>query len=582
MAAPATSAPRAPAPLRLVELADDELEQLLAALDDEEAHALLFDWREWGRPDQVWQPGGEKYTVFSCGRGWGKTRTGAEAVRWVAEHPREYFGTDDKSKWRIGIVGRTAGDVRKTMLYGPSGLMTISDPLFMPVHNKSEGTLVWPNGVIATTYSAEEPEQLRGPGFAFAWCDELAYWRLPKDPEEDDAWKMVLFCLREGVYVPGGSRCVITTTPRPNRTIKDLFKRARAGDAAVRIVQGNTRENAANVDPSWLRELETKYKGTRIERQELGGDLLDDNPGALWHHELFKHRELDFDEQRVDETYEEFVRRVCGISTVVVAIDPAVSQAEDACETGIVVVGRGAGGRFYVLEDASVGPAEVPAGQLAEAVWSRRAIEAAWRWRADWITAEVNNGGNLVAANLRAYMHAIASETGRQPRAVPYQAVNARQGKAVRAEPAAMLYDQGRVEHVGDPRRYRNLEDQQCEFDPHRPSDGQRCDRMDALVWGLLSLSEDAPAGQWSTLDDADVWDLGGLGLDAAAPAGTRPPPRPLSSARARRALALPAPRRAAPPRGGPHPQRQPARAGACLPRGWVLAALVARPERRA
>lgn len=582
MAAPATStAP--PAPRRLVELADEELEHLLATLDDEEAHALLYDWAEWGRPEQVWRPGVEKYTVYSCGRGWGKTRTGAEAVRWAAEHPREYFGTDDRAKWRIGIIGRTAGDVRKTMLYGPSGLMTISDPLFMPTHNKSEGTLVWPNGVIATTYSAEEPEQLRGPGFALAWCDELAYWKLPKDPEEDDAWKMVLFCLREA-KVPGGARCVITTTPRPNRTCKELFKRARDDDPAVRIIQGNTRENAANVDASWLVELETKYKGTRIERQELGGDLLDDNPGALWRHELFAHRELDFDEKRLDETYEEFVRRVFRISTVVVAIDPSVSQGEDACETGIVVVGRGAGGRFYVLEDASVGPAEIPAGQLAEAVWSRRAIEAAWRWRADWITAEVNNGGNLVAANLRAYMHAIASETGRQPRAVPYQAVNAKQGKGVRAEPAAMLYDQGRVEHVGDPRRYRNLEDQCCEFDPRRPSDGQRCDRMDALVWALLSLSEEQPTGQWSTLDDADVWDIG-LAFDAAPAPQVQDPRRPPYHRRRDRPLAVPAPRRIAPSCRGPgrRPHRQPACAARVdLPRGRVRDALAARPERRA
>lgn len=515
MIAAAQAALSRPPRRRLWELADRELEQFLAALDDEEAHALLYDWREWGRSEQVWSPGPEKYTLYSCGRGWGKTRTGAEAVRWVAEHPREYFGTDDKAKWRIGIIGRTAGDVRRTMLYGPSGIMTISDPLFVPVHNKSEGTLTWPNGVVATTYSAEEPEQLRGPGFGFAWCDELAYWKLPRDPAEDDAWTMVLFCLREGRTVPGGSRCVITTTPRPNRTMKDLFKRARAGDVAVRVVQGNTRENAANVDPTWLLELETKYKGTRLARQELGGDLLDDNPSALWRHDSFVHRELDFDEQRRGETYEDFVRRELGIRDVVVAIDPAVTQAEDSCETGVVVVGRGAGGRFFVLEDATVGPGDIPIGALAETVWARRAIEAAWRWRAGRITAEVNNGGNLVAANLRAFFHAISTATGAQPRAVPYQAVNARQGKAVRAEPAAMLYEQGRVLHVGDPRRFRQLEDQCVEFDPRRPSDGQRCDRMDALVWGLLALGEDAPAGAWQTLDDADVWDLGGAAFDA-------------------------------------------------------------------
>ena len=178
----------------------------------------------------------------------------------------------------------------------------------------------------------------------------------------------------------------------------------------------------------------------RLARQELGGDLLDDNPSALWKHDSFVHHELDFDLQRRDETYEDFVRRELGIRDVVVAIDAAVMQAEDSSETGFVVIGRGAGGRFFLLEDATVGPGDVPIGALAETVWARRSVDAAWHWRAGRITAEVNNGGNLVAANRWAFFRAISTASGTQARAVPYQVVNARQGKAVRAEPAAMLY----------------------------------------------------------------------------------------------------------------------------------------------
>lgn len=517
---PVLAAPAAPrARPRLWELDSVSLERLLLSLDDEEAHAILYAWDEWGRDEQIWRPGVEKYTLFTCGRFWGKTRTGAEAVRWVAEHPVEYFGTRDKSKWRIGLIGRTAADVRGTMLYGPSGLMTISDPLCRPVHNKSERTLTWPNGVVATTYSAEEPDQLRGPGFGFAWCDELAFWRLGAD-DSDDAWAQVTFAMREAKSVPGGARCVITTTPIPNRTMKTLIQRARAGDLAVRVVRGGSRDNAANIDVTTLAELEDKYKGTRLERQELHGDLLDDNPQALWHHDLFVRREIDYDLIQPGETAEEFVRRVLDITAIVVAIDPAVSSGPNACETGIVVAARGRRGRFYVLEDCSVTMAQIPAGALPERVWAQRAMEAAWRWHADWITAEVNNGGNLVAGALRSYMQACVPTRGAQPREVNYQAVHATKGKGLRGQPIALLYDQRRVEHVGDPRRYRLLEDQCCEFDPRKPPAEQDCDRMDALVWALTSLTEDAPSGEWSTLSDASDWDVDDFDFHAASALG--------------------------------------------------------------
>jgi phage terminase large subunit-like protein len=328
------------------------------------------------------------------------------------------------------------------MVMGESGLLAVAPPWRRPRHEPSKRRLVWPNGAIATLYSADEPERLRGPQHDAAWCDELGSWRYP------EAWDMLMFGLRLGV----DPRVVVTTTPRPIDMIRELV-----ADPKVAVTRGVTAENRANLAPNFLAQIVRKYQGTRLGRQELEAEILEDLPGALWSRGMI--------EGTRKRTSPDLVR-------VVVAIDPAVSSGENADETGIIAAGKDDSGHGWVLADAS--------GRYQPAEWARIAIATYRAHAADRIVAEVNNGGEMVEATLRMI----------DPN-IPFAAVRASRGKATRAEPVAALYEQGRIHHLG---AFPQLEDQMCGFarnsreslDPR--SSGPSPDRVDALVWAMTDL----------------------------------------------------------------------------------------------
>lgn len=365
-----------------------------------------------------------------AGRGFGKTRTGAE---WVREQ------VESGKARRIALVGRTAADVRDVMVKGESGILAISPPWCKPVYEPSKRLLTWPNGAIATTYSGDKPDQLRGPQHDKAWADELAAWRYP------DAWDQLQFGLRLG----SAPQVAVTTTPRPTKLIRDLLK-----DPNTHPTRGTTYDNAGNMAPSFFSKIIRKYEGSRLGRQELNAELLDDTPYALW-----KRSQIDRLRLAKDARLPELKR-------LVVAVDPSVTSSEDSAETGIVLAGLGMDGHGYVLEDLSL--------QGTPAEWAQVAVGIYRQKRADRLVAETNQGGEMVEHTLRTV-----------DRNVSYRAVHASRGKVTRAEPIAALYEQGRVHHVGS---LPELEDQMCEWVPGEPSP----DRMDALVWALTDLMLDA------------------------------------------------------------------------------------------
>lgn len=407
--------------------------------------ALPYLWKFWARESQV-EPAGESWQVwlYLAGRGSGKTRTAAE---WIRQRVAQ-------GAQRILLVGRTAGDVRDTMLFGESGLLTISPPWERPKYEPSKRLLTWPNGATALLFSADKPDQIRGQNADTIWCDELAAWRY------DDAWHQLKFCIRS---VKAGllPRIMVSTTPRPTDIIKSLVKDADGEKPSTVITRGSSYENKANLAPSFLEEIKKQYEGTRLGRQEIYGELLDDNPYALWTYR-------NFQENRVAKrpALDEFKR-------IVIGIDPAVTAIEDRSdETGIIVAGlkeehikdsqwtRHA----YILADKS--------GVYTPKEWAEKAIQEYRHYHADAIVCEVNNGGDLVVANIH--------NVNRNVRVIP---VRATRGKFVRAEPAANLYEQGRVHHVG---QFAELEDQMVSWDPQTSKKSP--DRMDALVWALWEL----------------------------------------------------------------------------------------------
>lgn len=389
-------------------------------------------WRARARPSQLPPPGDWLGWLILAGRGFGKSWCGANWCNELAEM---------RQAGRIALVGATAADVRDTMVEGVSGVLATAPAWFRPVYEPSKRRVTWPNGAIATLFSAEEADRLRGPQHDAAWCDELAAWT-----NLQEAWDMLQFGLRLGTR----PRWLVSTTPRPLPLIKELV--ARAGKDVV-ISRGSTYENAANLADTFVAKLRERYEGTRLGRQEIDAEILSDTPGALWH--------LDWlDRDRVKEA-PPLVR-------IVVAIDPAVSNKEGSDETGIVVVGRSADKNFYVLEDLS--------GRYAPHEWATCAIESYRRHKADRILAEVNNGGEMVAATVR-----------NVDATVPFRSVHASRGKVTRAEPIAALYEQRKVHHVGT---FPALEDQQCNFTSDYDRGHGSPDRVDALVWALTELSE--------------------------------------------------------------------------------------------
>tara|TARA_R100000995_G_C3481044_1_gene123923 strand:- start:599 stop:1858 length:1260 start_codon:yes stop_codon:yes gene_type:complete len=388
---------------------------------------LKWDWRFWARPEQVAPKGDWRIWLILAGRGFGKTRTGAEYVRECVNlgHAR-----------RIALVGRTAADVRDVMVTGPSGILNCYPPEERPVYEPSKRKITFHNGAVAHCYTSEKPDQLRGPQHDLAWCDEAAAWKYPYA-----TWDQLMFGLRLGQ----NPRAVVTTTPRPIQLVRDLMKSKNTA-----ITRGSTFANRDNLAPVFLDQIMEKYQGTSLGQQEIYAELLEEIPGALWDRALI-------DSHRVHQPPSSFKR-------IVVAVDPAVSHNANSDETGIIVAGLGADGDFYVLEDASQ--------KATVDKWARAAVTRYQLHKADRIVAEVNQGGDLVDRVLR-----------QVDPSVSLKLIHASKGKWVRAEPVSSRYEQGRVHHVG---RFRELEDQMCNYSPEH-SNGSP-DRLDALVYAITEL----------------------------------------------------------------------------------------------
>jgi predicted phage terminase large subunit-like protein len=375
------------------------------------------------------QPGSR--SSFIGTRPFGKTRTLAE---WVCDQAASGQAS------RIALVAATAADARDVLVEGESGILAVAPPWCRPIYEPSKRRLTWPNGVIATTFSAEEPDRLRGPQHDAAVCDELASWSHP------ETWDMLQFGLRLGRK----PRCLIATTPRPTKLLRELL--AREGHDVV-VTRGSSYDNKANLAPAFFAQIVKKYEGTRLGRQELNAELLEDTPGALWSQGLI-------DGTRISAAPE--------LTRIVVAIDPAATSGEDADETGVVVVGQDKDGQGYVLADCS--------GRYTPIEWARIAISAYRTHHADRIVAERNNGGDMVEATLRMV-----------DQNVPVTTVWASRGKVTRAEPISALYEQGRMHHVGT---FPQLEAQMTNFtsDFDREAAGYSPDRLDAMVWAATEL----------------------------------------------------------------------------------------------
>ena len=389
---------------------------------------LLHDWRFWADPRQLPPAGDWRVWLMLAGRGFGKTRAGAEWVRGVAE-------ADGSA--RIALVGATIGEVRRVMIEGESGILAVSPRATRPKWEPSNGRLSWRSGAQAFCYSGENPDALRGPQHSHGWGDEIAKWAYPQA-----TWDMLAMGLRVG----DRPRTLLTTTPRPVAVLKAL--RAAADTVTV---TGRTSDNRFLPD-SFIAAMEADYAGTRLGRQELDGELIEDLPGALWTRAMIEACR---------------VRAAALATRVVVAVDPPASIGGDAC--GIVAVALGEDGLAYVIEDATVAGAS-PEG------WARAVALCAARHGADRVVAEANNGGVMVKSVLAA-----------ADAAMPIALVHAAHGKVARAEPVATLYEAGRVRHVG---AFPALEDQLCGLiaGGGYEGPGRSPDRADALVWALSEL----------------------------------------------------------------------------------------------
>jgi predicted phage terminase large subunit-like protein len=409
-----------------------------AVLRPDQKAAILRrnDWLDTARPEQVAPPGRWRVWLVLAGRGFGKTRTANEDAAW--------YGATNPGH-QIAMVAPTFGDVRGTVFEGVSGLLACVPHECIAEYNKARQELVLTNGALFRGFSADTPDRLRGPQFHRAYCDELAAWSYA------DAWDQLMFGLRLGV----DPRVIVTTTPRPTPLVRALVKAP-----GTHVTRGSTFDNAANLAPTAIAALREKYDGTRLGRQELYAEILDDVPGALWTRDAILHG-----------------APACDLARVVVAVDPSgAGGTGDGDDIGIVVAGKGADGRFYVLEDATC--------NLSPAGWARVAVGQYHKHRADKIVAEANFGGAMVEATIKT-----------ADRSVPVKMVSASRGKAVRAEPIAALYEQGRVSHAPGLER---LEDQMMQMALSGYMGDGSPDRVDALVWALTELSAPVSTFQWS------------------------------------------------------------------------------------
>ncbi|MET0876350.1 MAG: terminase family protein [Tardiphaga sp.] len=403
---------------------------------DTNAHWLLFAHR-YQLPPPLSRNGNPWLTwLLIGGRGAGKTRAGAE---WVRAQALGHAPLALETAGRIALVGETEHDVREVMIEGVSGILAVHRPDERPVWIPSRRRLEWTTGAIAQVFSAEDPESLRGPQFGCAWSDEMAKWR-----HAEEAFNMLQFGLRLGRQ----PQQMITTTPRPTALLKRLMK-----DASSVVTRAPTAANAYNLAPTFLQGVMDRYAGTRLGRQELDGEIVEDRADALWSRALLE-------ACRVDEAPP--LRRI------VVAVDPPVSSGKRADRCGIVAAGIAESGVVYVLADDTV-------AQVTPSAWAMKAIALWRRLEADALVVEINQGGEMVKAVINEI------DAG-----VPVTPVRATRTKWVRAEPVATLYEQGRVKHVGG---FAALEDEMCDFASNGLSSGRSPDRLDAMVWAVSSLA---------------------------------------------------------------------------------------------
>lgn len=406
----------------LASLPEPQREAELSKLSTEVRAALRWHWPFWARPNQLAPDGDWRTWLILAGRGFGKTEAGAQWIRQRVENGAR----------SIALVAETQKDLEEVMV---ARLLKISPPHMMPKVRYKPVRVIWPNGAEALGYNGTEPDQLRGPEFDTAWVDELAKYRYARE-----LWDMLQFTMRSG----DDPRVLATTTPRPIPVLREIM-----ANPLTAITRGSTMENKDNLAEAFIDAVVSKYAGTRLGRQELDGEILDDVPGALWTRAML--------ERAVADSVPEMAR-------VVVAVDPSgTNGADDGDEIGIIVVGRGIDGRGYVLEDLSC--------KLSPDAWARRACEAYYRWGADRLVAERNFGGAMVASVIRT-----------ADRNVSFKEVTASRGKTARAEPIAALYEQGRVSHV---RGLADLEDQLTLMTMAGYAGEGSPDRVDAMVWGL-------------------------------------------------------------------------------------------------
>jgi phage terminase large subunit-like protein len=369
------------------------------------------------------------FWLILAGRGFGKTRAGAE---WSRGKAWSLPGS------RGALVAKDPGEARDVMIEGESGIMACSSPGFRPNYQPSIKRLTWPNGSQAGVYSSEEFEELRGPQHGWAWCDELPKWRNAKQ-----TWQQVRFGLRLGTH----PQACVTTTPRPTETLKSIM-----ADPGTTITRGSTYDNLANLSPVY-RSIIHEFEGTRLGRQELKGELLEDVPGALWTYQML-------DRDRLPEV-------PAGVEAVRLAVGVDPSASEDGAEAGIVVGMKGSDGHGYILADKTL--------RGRPEAWAKAAVDALEFFKGDRIIAEQNNGGQMVEAVIKGYR-----------RNTPVRLVTASRGKIPRAEPISLYYERGLVHHVGT---FPELEDQMCQYDITNPESLRKSpDRMDALVWLLTDL----------------------------------------------------------------------------------------------
>lgn len=403
--------------------------RLAQTLSDKEAKLLQHMWPFWARPDQH-LPAVEKWHIWllMAGRGYGKTRTGAEAVRYLVENCGFH---------RIALIAGDIKDVRDIMVEGESGLLNICPPWNRPRWNSSISKLVWPNGAVAYGYSAEDPESLRGPQFDLAWGDEFGKWRKP-----DLAFDQLQFGMRLGRR----PLQVYTTTPRPTDILKRMLKMK-----GTYLTHGRTTDNLLHLSPMFAETVISRYAGTRLGRQELDAELLDDNPDALWSsRNIEKHRIPDIES--------------VALGRIVIGVDPPASESG---RCGIIAAATDGRQHGYVLGDHSV------AGR-SPLDWATGVVSAYHQHGADCVVVEINQGGDMVAAIIR-----------QVDASLPIKQVRAFRGKWLRAEPVAALYSQGRVHHVG---LWPEVEDQMIQLTPENLARGKSPDNLDALVYALTEL----------------------------------------------------------------------------------------------